>query len=41
MVKNVAAFEGTEKDIGVKHSHLLTAYLSEKDKYDRATRPKT
>lgn len=40
-VKNVAAYEGTTENIGVKHSHLLTAYLSEKDKYERATRPKT
>lgn len=40
MVKDVAAYEGTNDDLGVKHSHLLTAYLTEKDKYERATRPK-
>jgi hypothetical protein len=38
LVKNVAAYEGTTENIGVKHSHLLTAYLTEKDKYERAIR---
>ena len=37
-VKDVSAFEGSERDLGVRHSHLLTAYLQEKDKYERATK---
>lgn len=37
-VANIKAFEGSDADIGVKHSHLLTGYLMEKDKFDRMRR---
>lgn len=37
-VRSVAAFEGSDQDIELKHSHLLTAYLTERDKYERATK---
>lgn len=37
-VQTVAAFEGTDENLGVKHSHLLTAYLKEKDKMERQER---
>ena len=39
LVKNVAAFQDDADNIGIGHSHLLSAYLSEKDKHERANRP--
>jgi predicted RNA-binding protein with EMAP domain len=37
-VRNVAGYEASDEDIGLKHSQLLTCYLTEKDKYERATK---
>ena len=37
-VANIKAFEGSDADIGVKHQHLLSGYLMEKDKFDRMQR---
>lgn len=35
LVKKVAGYEHSEEDLTVRHAHLLTGFLSERDKYEK------